>query len=406
MCNLFKLTISIYLFINIIQCTDDYSESDYDLFDFVDDHNLDKLINLIDTELIGLNQKVDNVIIDFDSYTIKPLESSLIQTSSILPNPIFANSMLPDSTISSSMPNSMSNLNLPNRFFSSAHTESDAEFRKKIINKIERQIKADLDEYKFTKATKLSYLRRHLLVEHDRLNDLERIRSGSKLDLIQTSLTEHISWFTNFSEHQFEKENKPVEEEYIDGNGLVDILIGLVNKKLVYPNQPYKIKKNKSNVVYSLKPFVILDATIESRNRSEKVAILRSSPFYLKNNVNEKLYILKGNLSLQLVLNMRNQFELLYNYVFNTIIDTNLIGTVEIRYFYDLLQFDITIIEISDFEHFEITNNFNFIQGLLINPVLNTFKNRIMDAIKIEANKFLKKLVTPLKMKYIFDIIK
>lgn len=379
LCKLCKF-ILIYLFLNLNQIScEDYSEADYDLFDFLDDSNFEKLINSVDSEIMDLNQKVNNAIIELDQFTVRPLESSLIQTTSLTPNRLFG-------------------------VFS--QTESNSEFRKRMINKIEQQIKIDLKDYKFSKANKLTCLRKHLLIEHDRLNELERIKNYSTLELVQNSLDEHINWFTNYSEHLLNKENRPVEEEYVDGNGIVDILIAIVNKKYVYPNQPYKIKKNKNNVVYSLKPFVILDATIESKNSTLKMSLLRSSPFFLKNIVNDKFYILRGNLSLALVLNMKNQFELLYNYVFNTSIDTNLIGTVEIRYFYDQFRFDISLIEISDFEHFDIQNNFNFFQGIIINPVLNTIKGRIMDAIKIEANKFLKKIIAPLKMKSILEIIK
>lgn len=381
MCKLANYVVTIYLvlYITRIRCLDDeYSEDDYELFDYLEDNNFEKLVNLIDSEILDVTQNVDNLVSAIDQNTVNLLESSLIQTSSIAPT----------------------------RIFMSSRPESDSDFRRKMINKIEKQIKKDLREYKFSKANKLTCLRRHLLVEHDRLNELERIKTYQNLELVQSSLGDHISWFTNYSEHLLNKENRNVEEEFIDGNGIVEILISFVNRKFIYPNQPFKIKKNKNNVVYSLKPFVILDARIESKNSTQQVSLKRSSPFYLKNNVVNNFYILKGNLSLSLVLNMKNQFELLYNYVFNTSIDTNLIGSVEIRYYYEQFKFDITQIEISDFEHFDITNNFNFFQGLIINPVLNTVKGRIMETIKIEANKFLNKLVTPFKMKYIFDIIK
>lgn len=393
MCKLPPKLVLAYLFFTVvhlieIRCSeDDYKTvevvEDYDLFEFLEDDKLEKLVNYIDTELIDLNQKVDNAINDIDQFTIRPLESSLIHTTPLVPNRSF--------------------LSLPTVI---PRLANNSEYRKKIINFIEKQIKQDLNEYKFTKANKLVCLRRHLLVEHDRLNELERIQSYQTLGLMRDSLNDHISWFTNHSAHLLAKENRPVEEEYIDGNGLVDLLIGLVNKKIIYPHQPYKIKKNKNNVVYSLKPFVIQDATIGPKNTSEKVSLLRASPFFLKNNVNDKFYLLRGNVSLELVLKMRNQFELLYNYVFDTTIDTNLIGTVEVRYFYQDFKLDITVIEIADFEHFDVQNNFGFFQGMVINPVLNTFKGRIMEAIRVEANKFLKKVVAPIKMKHILDIIK
>lgn len=384
----------IYLFIAAVSLTgircseDDYTTvevgEDYpDLLEFLEDDKLDKLVNYIDTELIDLNQKVDNAINDIEQFTIRPLESSLIHTTPLVPNRHFL-----------SLPTTIPRL------------ANNSEYRKKIINTIEKQIKHDLNEYKFTKANKLVCLRRHLLVEHDRLNELEKIQSFQTLELVRDSLNDHINWFTNYSGHLLAKENRPVEEEYIDGNGLVDLLVGLVNKKIIYPHQPYKIKKNKNNVVYSLKPFVIQDAEIGARNSTEKVSLLRASPFFFKNNVNDKFYQLRGNVSLELVLRMRNQFDLLYNYVFNTTIDTNLIGTVEVRYFYEEFKLDITVIEIADFEHFDVQNNFGFLQGMVINPVLNTVKGRIMEAIRVEANKFLKKVVAPIKNKNILDIIK
>lgn len=390
MCKLFKFAL-VYLFVNInlFTCADDYSEDEYDLFDFVQDDDFDRIVNLIDSDILDVTQQVDNLIdeINISTNTVKPLESSLIPTSSVQP------AILIQET---------------NGFFSFGNNkpETESEHRKRLINQIEKQIKIDLSEYKFNKATKLTCLRKHLIIEHDRLNELERIKSYKTIESIQASLSEHISWFTNYSEHLMRKENQPVQEEFLDGNGLVDVLISIVNLKIIYPNQPYKIKKNKDEVVYSLKPFVILDATIDPKNASEKVGLIRSSPFYLKNNVDEKYYLMKGNLSLELVLNMKNKFELLYNYVFDTSIETNLIGNVEVRYFYQEFKFDITILEILDFEHFEINNNFNFFQGLIINPVISTLKPRIMEAIKMEANKFLQKTIQPLKMKYIFDIIK
>lgn len=378
----------IYLFLNLlrISCSEeDYTSDDYDLFEFLEDDKFEKLVNYIDTELIDLNQKVDNAINDIDQFTVRPLESSLIHTTPLAPNR--NNQLL-------SAPTAMPRL------------ANNSEYRKKIINTIEKQIKQDLNEYKFTKANKLVCLRRHLLVEHDRLNELEKIQTSQTLDQVRSSLGDHISWFTNHSAHLLAKENRPVQEEYIDGNGLVDLLVGLVNKKIIYPHQPYKIKKNKNGVVYSLKPFVILDATIGPKNPTQKVSLLRASPFFLKNDVNNKFYLLRGNVSLELVLKMKNQFELLYNYVFNTTIDTNLIGSVEVRYFYEDFKLDITVIEIADFEHFDVQNNFGFFQGMVINPVLNSVKGRIMEAIRVEANKFLEKVVAPIKMKNILEIIK
>ena len=410
MCKLLKFAL-VYLFLNLvpISCSDeDYtSVDDYDLFEFLEDDKFEKLVNYIDAELIDLNQKVDNAINDIDQFTIRPLESSLIHTTPLMPNRNFLSAP--------SVPPRLAN---------------NSEYRKKMINTIEKQIKKDLNNYKFTKANRLvraagkleihhNYqlslslslnrlvcLRRHLLVEHDRLNELEKFQTYQTVDQMRDSLSDHISWFTNYSAHLLAKENRPVEEEYIDGNGLVDLLVGLVNKKIIYPHQPYKIKKNKNNVVYSLKPFVILDATIGPKNASQKVSLLRASPFFLKNDVNNKFYLLRGNVSLELVLKMRNQFELLYNYVFNTTIETNLIGSVEVRYFYEEFKLDITVIEIADFEHFDVQNNFGFFQGMVINPVLNTVKGRIMEAIRVEANKFLKKVVAPIKMKNILEIIK
>lgn len=386
MCKLLKL-LFVYLFLNLVNGNDeDYtSVDDYDLFEFLEDDKLEKLANYIDSELIDLNQKVDNAINDIDQFTVRPLESSLIHTTPLAPNRNFLSAELPTA--------------LP-------RLANNSEYRKKMINYIEKQIKQDLNEYKFTKANRLVCLRRHLLVEHDRLNEIEKFQTYPRLDLVRNSLSDHVSWFTNYSAHLLAKENRPVEEEYIDGNGLVDLLVGLVNKKIIYPHQPYKIKKNKNNVVYSLKPFVIQEASIGPKNSSEKVSLLRASPFFLKNDVNNKFYLLRGNVSLELVLKMRNQFELLYNYVFNTTIDTNLIGTVEVRYYYEDFKLDITVIEIADFEHFDVQNNFGFFQGMVINPVLNTVKGRIMEAIRVEANKFLKKVVAPIKMKNILEIIK